>query len=128
VIAAGFPISDLLNNGLNVTTGNISALSGIQGDRRFVQITTPVQPGNSGGPLLDASGRVVGIVSRGLKNEVLGEGKTVQNINYAVAPYVVRAFLEEHRVPFTQARDSRETAESIAAKAQSHTVRLECYA
>jgi hypothetical protein len=127
VIAAGFPLSDLLANGLNVTTGNVSALSGIQGDRRFVQITTPIQPGNSGGPLLDSSGRLVGIVSAALKNSSVGEGRTAQNVNYAVAPFIVRAFLQEHDVPFSQARDTRETTEGIAARARGHTVRLECW-
>jgi S1-C subfamily serine protease len=128
VIAAGFPLSDVLNNGLNITSGNISALSGIHGDRRFVQITTPIQPGNSGGPLLDSSGRLVGIVSRGLKNEVVGEGRrTAQNVNYAVAPFIVEAFLQEHGIAFSKGRNSRETASSIAAKARAHTVRLECY-
>ncbi len=126
VIAAGYPLSGLLNNGLNVTTGNVSALSGIQGDRRFVQVTTPVQPGNSGGPLLDASGRLVGVVSGGLKDEAVGEGHA-QNVNYAVAPFVVQAFLQEHDVAFTHGRATRETAETIAAKARGHTVHLECW-
>jgi S1-C subfamily serine protease len=126
VIAAGYPLSGLLDNGLNVTSGNVSALSGIRGDRRFVQVTTPVQPGNSGGPLLDASGRMVGVISGGLKDEAVGEGHA-QNVNYAVAPFVVQAFLQEHDVSFTQARPSRETTETIAAKARGHTVALECW-
>ena len=60
-LVAGYPLSGLLS-GFNVTTGNISSLAGVRGDTRLVQITAPVQPGNSGGPLLDATGRLIGVV------------------------------------------------------------------
>jgi S1-C subfamily serine protease len=126
VVAAGYPLSGLLDNGLNVTSGNVSALSGLRGDRRFVQVTTPVQPGNSGGPLLDGSGRLVGLVFGGLKDDA-ESGLRPQNVNYAVAPFVIQAFLQEHDVAFTHGRSARETAESIAAKARGHTVQLECW-
>src|ERR1035437_2766104 len=62
VAAYGFPLPGLLASGGNLTTGNITALSGIGDDSRFLQISAPVQPGNSGGPLLDGGGNVVGIV------------------------------------------------------------------
>ncbi len=81
---------------------------------------------NRRGPLLDASGRLVGVVSGGLKDEAVGEGHA-QNVNYAVAPFVVQAFLQEHDVAFTHGRATRETAETIAAKARGHTVHLECW-
>ena len=58
VVAIGFPLSGLLTSDPVVTTGIISALSGLRNDRRRIQITAPVQPGNSGGPLLgDKIGR-----------------------------------------------------------------------
>src|SRR5262249_24344679 len=52
VVALGFPLAGLLSSDPIVTTGIISALAGIKNDRRFIQVTVPVQPGNSGGPLL----------------------------------------------------------------------------
>ena len=52
----------LLSSDLNVTTGVVSALAGLDNNRRKIQITAPVQPGNSGGPVLDQYGHVVGVV------------------------------------------------------------------
>src|ERR1700728_2671273 len=63
VVAIGFPYHGLLTSDFTVTTGIVSSLSGILNDTRFLQISAPVQPGNSGGPLLDMSGHVVGVVS-----------------------------------------------------------------
>jgi S1-C subfamily serine protease len=62
VMALGYPLRGLLSSGVNVTTGNISALAGPHDDTGVLQITAPVQPGNSGGPLLDQSGNAIGVV------------------------------------------------------------------
>jgi S1-C subfamily serine protease len=62
VLAIGFPLKGLLSSDPIVTTGMISALAGISNDRRKIQIRAPVQPGNSGGPLLGENGSVVGVV------------------------------------------------------------------
>src|SRR5262249_39913148 len=62
VATYGFPYSGVLSSSGNFTWGNITALSGMKDDTRFLQTSTPIQPGNSGGPLLDSSGRVVGVV------------------------------------------------------------------
>ena len=62
VVVVGFPLHGLLASEANVTTGTVSALAGIRNDTRFLQVTAPVQPGNSGGPLLDQSGNIVGVV------------------------------------------------------------------
>jgi S1-C subfamily serine protease len=123
VIVAGYPLRDILANGLNITTGNVSALSGIGGDRRFLQITAPVQAGNSGGPVLDSSGRLVGLVVAGFKNtsEVQAE-----NINWAVSPFVIQAFLAEHNVTLGQGRSGDLRGTVIAEQAKAHTTLLEC--
>src|SRR5262249_14029401 len=62
VATYGFPYSGVLSPTGNFTLGNITALSGIKDDPRLLQTSTPIQPGNSGGPLLDMSGRVIGVV------------------------------------------------------------------
>ena len=62
VMAVGFPLRGLVSSGVNVTTGNVSALAGANDDTGMLQMTAPVQPGNSGGPLLDQSGNVIGVV------------------------------------------------------------------
>jgi Trypsin-like peptidase domain len=63
IVALGYPLSGLLATGANVSVGNVSALAGLRDDSRYVQISAPIQPGNSGGPLLDASGHLAGIVT-----------------------------------------------------------------
>ena len=63
VAAYGFPYFDLLSSSGNFTTGSVTSLSGLKNDSRFIQIQAPVQPGNSGGPLLDMSGSVIGVVT-----------------------------------------------------------------
>jgi S1-C subfamily serine protease len=63
VVAIGFPFHGLLTSDFTVTTGIVSSLSGILNDTRHLQISAAIQPGNSGGPLLDTSGEIVGMVS-----------------------------------------------------------------
>ena len=63
VVALGYPLSGLLADTASLSVGNVSALAGLGDDSRFLQISAPVQPGNSGGPLLDASGHLIGIVT-----------------------------------------------------------------
>jgi S1-C subfamily serine protease len=63
VVALGYPLSGLLATAANLSLGSVSALAGLGDDSRYFQISAPVQPGNSGGPLLDASGHLVGIVT-----------------------------------------------------------------
>lgn len=124
VLVAGYPLSDILVNGLNITSGNISALAGLEGDRRMIQITAPIQPGNSGGPVLDGSGRLVAIVRSSLD---LVEAAP-QNINWAVSPFVVSAFLQENGVSYSEGRRGSFSPQAIAAQAKAHTVLLQCRA
>ena len=63
VVAIGFPYHGLLTSDFTVTAGIVSSLSGLLNDTRFLQISAAVQPGNSGGPLFDTSGYVVGVVA-----------------------------------------------------------------
>src|SRR5262249_31611076 len=57
VVALGYPYSGLLATSPQVTTGAVSALAGVHDDTRVLQLTAPIQPGNSGGPLLDLTGK-----------------------------------------------------------------------
>jgi S1-C subfamily serine protease len=72
VVVLGYPLSGLLAATANLTVGNVSALAGLGNDSRYLQISAPVQPGNSGGPLLDASGHLIGIVTSKLNAVVKG--------------------------------------------------------
>jgi len=95
VVAVGYPLNGLLADQAHVTTGSISALAGLYNDLHELTISTPVQPGNSGGPLLDAYGNVVGVVVTKLNARVVQEttGDLPQNVNFAIKGNVAREFL-----------------------------------
>jgi S1-C subfamily serine protease len=86
IIAIGYPYHGLLTSDFTVTTGIVSSLSGLLNDTRFLQISAAVQPGNSGGPLLDSSGNVVGVVAEKLATLkfVKATGEIPENINFAI--------------------------------------------
>lgn len=128
VVALGYPLSGLLGSNPHVTSGNLSALMGMHDDTRFLQFTAPVQPGNSGGPLLDASGRVVGVVEGGLSTLFLrGDSLTVsQNVNFAIKTALLRSFLEAVGIAYeTAPQEHPRSAAEVAQKARHYVVRIE---
>ena len=86
VFTIGFPNVEIQGWEPKYTDGKISGLDGMQDDRSEYQISVPVQPGNSGGPLCDVNGDVVGIVAARLNDFVTlrESGAVPQNVNYAV--------------------------------------------
>lgn len=115
---------------MNVTTGNVSATAGPGDDPRLIQITAPVQPGNSGGPVVNQSGQLVGVVIGELDGRQLARqiGVMPQNVNFAIKASVVRDFLEASEIPYEVAISEwrRETVE-IADEAKAYTMLLECW-
>ena len=112
VMAIGFP------------TGTISAL-----EQRMMRISNPIQLDNSGSPLLDRSGNVVGIVARRLNPIQIADTTSgiSENINFAVSLKTIKSFLDSHAVPYVL-KDSIEmkSYSDIAAEAMRYTVLLEC--
>lgn len=86
ILTIGYPRPDIQGLAQKATFGRVNALSGIADDVRYLQIDTPVQPGNSGGPLIDSQGHVIGIVEAVLNPEqsIRTTGTIPQNVNYAV--------------------------------------------
>lgn len=76
VFALGYPMSNILGEEIKVTDGIISSRTGYQGDIVTYQISAPIQFGNSGGPLFDKQGNIVGITNAGVPN--------AQNVGYAI--------------------------------------------
>lgn len=86
VYTAGYPLSDILGSDLRISEGIVNSTTGLADDPRMFQISIPVQPGNSGSPLFDRKGNVVGIVTMTLDNRylVIQSGVVPQNVNFAV--------------------------------------------
>lgn len=113
-----------------MTTGTVSALAGIGNNTRLLQITAPVQPGNSGGPLLDQSGNIVGVVVSKLNALTIAKatGDIPQNINFAINGAVAKAFLDSYAVEYETASSSRAMGSAdVAAAARKFTLPLRCY-
>jgi S1-C subfamily serine protease len=131
VTAYGYPLPGLLSSGGNLTTGNITALSGIGDDSRFLQISAPVQPGNSGGPLLDGGGNVVGIVEGKLNaiKVATAIGDVPQNVNFAIKASVMATFLDSNGVNYrTGQLGAGRSPADIGEDARRFTVPVECRA
>ena len=90
VFAMGYPIADVMGTEVKFTDGKISSKSGIGGDVRVYQISVPIQPGNSGGPLFDMDGNVVGITSSGLNRDYFKS----ENVNYAIKASYLKNLME----------------------------------
>jgi S1-C subfamily serine protease len=96
VFTIGFPNPDVQGVEPKLTKGEISSLAGMGDNPRYFQISVPIQPGNSGGALVDEGGNVVGVVTARLDDLETYQisGALPQNVNYAVKGSSVRAFLD----------------------------------
>ena len=129
VVVAGYPLPSVLQNGMNVTTGNVSALAGMGGNTALMQITAPVQPGNSGGPLLDMSGNVVGVIVSKLNAMRVAQatGDIPQNINFAVQGAVARLFLESNGTPAAELQSTADRkVGDVTDSARAFTFQVQC--
>jgi tetratricopeptide (TPR) repeat protein len=129
VVALGYPLPTLLSSSAALTVGYVSALAGFEDDIRYLQISTPVQPGNSGGPLLDASGHLAGIVTSKLNAENVARfiGDIPQNVNFAIKAEVVRTFLDSKGIAYRKQRSDQQLSPAdIGEVARPFTVYVEC--
>jgi S1-C subfamily serine protease len=96
VMTIGYPLSGVLGDRPRITDGIISSATGLDDDPRVCQITVPVQPGNSGGPLLNSRGEVIGVVTSSLNDlYFLERNSTVpQNVNFAIKINYVNNLLQ----------------------------------
>jgi S1-C subfamily serine protease len=110
IVALGYPFFGTITTALNSTGGNVSALSGLADDPREITITAPIQPGNSGGPLLGLDGSVIGVVIAMIDKIAVAEvtGTIPENINYAVTGTELLGFLQGEGVSLP-----RQTVEAV---------------
>ena len=101
-VVFGFPLSSILASTGNATTGIITALAGPRDDPHLIQISAPVQPGNSGGPVLDTSGLLIGVVVS--KLDALRVARAIddvpQNVNFAIKVSTAANFLDARGIAY----------------------------
>jgi S1-C subfamily serine protease len=93
VWVVGYPIAQVLGNSVKVTQGSVSGFSKEEG-RDQIQVDAPVNPGNSGGPLFNGSGDVIGVVNAKLAHQ------QISNVGFAVPSSIAQTFLRDQSVPF----------------------------
>jgi len=132
VVTYGFPLSGLLSSGPTLTAGNVNALAGLRDNPVTLQIQAPVQPGNSGGPLLDGQANVIGVVVyklNAMRTAEMTGGDIPQNVNFAVKGTEALAFLRANGVQPRTASSTgpdKRTVE-IGQIADPSTVYVLCY-
>ncbi|TCZ51574.1 serine protease [Roseicella aquatilis] len=129
VVTYGFPLAGMLSSGATLTTGDISALSGLRDNPRHYQISAPVQVGNSGGPLLDLGGRVIGVVVAKLDAQRIAQvtGDLPQNVNFAVKGGEALEFLQRNGIrPVLADGRAGLSAADVGEVAEPSTVLLRC--
>lgn len=129
IVVLGYPLSGVLATGPNLTVGNVSALAGLGDDTRYIQISAPVQPGNSGGPLLDTSGHLIGIVTAKLNAVSVARvtGDIPQNVNFALKAQLAREFLDSKLISYkTEKSTARLAPADVGDVARPFTVYIMC--
>jgi serine protease Do len=130
VVTYGFPLTGLLGSGPTLTTGEVSGLTGLRDDPNTMIISAPVQSGNSGGPLLDRSGNVLGVIVAKLNALRVAErtgGDLPQNVNFAIHGRVAQDFLRANGVtPRLAASSGSRAAAEVGEIAHPSTLLIEC--
>ncbi len=108
VFSLGFPLADIMGENVKYTDGKISSLTGINEDVTKYQVTAPIQNGNSGGPLFDNSGNVIGIIESRLNKKKYAS----ENVNYAVKSVLIKNIVD--LVPVTTQKGKRKKTNSLS--------------
>lgn len=124
VFTIGYPLSSLLGNGARMTKGLLSATTGLRDDPKQVQVSAEIQPGNSGGPLLDKDGQIIGVIQQTINPFAVAEatgGALPQNINFSIKHSNVLDFVKSASEPAYKAvrfdkADGLEKASPAVAK------------
>ncbi|MFD1342819.1 S1C family serine protease [Litorisediminicola beolgyonensis] len=130
IYALGFPYRALLEQGLTVTSGNVSAMPGPRDPARKIMLSAPIQPGNSGGPVLNRAGEVIGmVVSRADELAYLEKTGTLpQNLNFAVSVRPILEFLGKADVRFPLGTErARPILNGIPVETQTAVAAILCF-
>ena len=128
IIAFGYPLSQELSDSVKLTKGIVSSLTGIGNNISQIQIDAAIQPGNSGGPVVNMNGQVVGIASAGLSQLYMLEKAAYipENVNFAVASQTLTAFLKAHKVKITSGPSKIYSTKELAKIGEPATIQLFC--
>lgn len=130
VLVAGYPYGELFSNTIKVTKGIVSADKGMGDDIGLFQMDAAVQSGNSGGPIYDENGNIVGVVVAQLNRLKVAKaiGSLPENVNFGIKASTVRQFLTSAGLPTKRSnRIERKSTKELAQIAKSQTVMVVCH-
>ena len=130
IYAGGFPYNNILNN-FNFSSGNVSSLFGLGSNVSEFQFTAPVQPGSSGGAILNDKGGVVGITVSVASINLMERTKSIpQNINFGIKVEVLKDILTENKINFKQGNSFwfKSDQEDIAELSKDSSIVINCHA
>ena len=129
VLVAGYPYGDVFSNTIKVTSGIVSATRGAGDDSGQFQLDAAVQPGNSGGPIYDSGGNIIGVVISQLDKLKVAKaiGSLPENVNFGIKASTVRQFLMSNGLPSKKANQAeKKSTEQLAEIAQNQTLMVIC--
>ena len=129
VLVAGYPFGDFFSNSIKVTTGVVSSTRGAGDDSGQFQLDAAVQPGNSGGPIYDSSGNIVGVVISQLDKLKVAKaiGSLPENVNFGIKASTVRQFLMSSGLPSKKSKRTEDkSTEQLAEIAQNQALMVMC--
>tara|TARA_B110000211_G_C14004557_1_gene520171 strand:- start:75 stop:1298 length:1224 start_codon:yes stop_codon:yes gene_type:complete len=130
IYPSGYPLYSTLSN-LNFTSGTVSSEVGFRSNTNNFQMTAPIQPGNSGGPILNDLGGLVGITVSSLNAEYFREqGVETQNVNFGINRSTIVRLLQKADIKYDEGNDFWFSAsdQEIAEVAKRGTVLIKCWA
>ena len=129
ITVAGFPFGQAVSSTLKFTQGIISSVAGLSNDYSQIQIDAALQPGNSGGPILDEYGNIVGIAVAKLDQIKTLEdyGVIPENTNFGIKSSVARSMMEGNNIVPIEPSSEVISKRELSKKATAGTVYLSCW-
>ena len=129
IYVAGYPFGESLSSSLKVTRGIVSSLTGLGNNFSNMQIDAAIQPGNSGGPIFDGGGNVIGVAVATLDVAVALEefGTIPQNTNFGVKANIVSNFLVSNGVEPVESNTTPMSTSELGQLATDATYYLSCW-
>ena len=129
IIVAGFPFGDRVSSSLKFTKGIVSSLTGIGNNYSEIQIDAALQPGNSGGPIMDEFGNIIAVAVAKLDMKTIIEdyGVIPENTNFGIKTSAVKNLMDGNRVPFKPPNTEVISREELSRIATDGTVFLTCW-
>ena len=129
IFVAGYPFGNQVSTSVKVTQGIVSSLSGIANNYSQIQIDAALQPGNSGGPIVDDKGNVVGVAVAKLDLEQIYKdyGVVPEGTNFGIKSSVLKNFLMSNEITLKSPNQRAMSRGEVAKKVTNATYFLSCW-